>query len=120
MIDYDDDEVRWWMREIEYIVCEMQSTWEEITAQSVAKELYDMYNSCSSGSPPMDGLLEMCYDYLQRYRDPIDGLGDVPSDLKFLTESGKNALLKAVTAKSKLLKVHAAKLDAYAEAKFGK
>ena len=36
-----------------------------------------------------------------------------------MTESGKSSLLKAVTAKSKLLKAHAAELDAFVEAKFG-
>ena len=113
MIDYDDSEVTWWMHEIEYIVRVMQSSWEEITVQSVAMEVHDWYDQ--PGTAPSDELHEMCEEYLRRYSDPFDGLGDVHSDLKFLTESGKCALLKAATTKSRLLKSHAKTLDAYLE-----
>ena len=113
MINCDDEEVRWWMREIEYIVFEMQSSWRKITVESVARELHDMYEA--SGLGVSDDLSEMCDYYLQRYSDPFEGLGDVPPDLKILTESGKCALLKAVTTKSNLLKSHAKTLDAYLE-----
>jgi hypothetical protein len=113
MIDYDNEEVRWWTREIEQIVCEMQSSWEEVTVEGLTRELFDRYEL--SGTAKSEEILEMCEDYLKRYSNPFDGLGNVPSDLKFLTESGKNAALKAVTAKSKLLKSHASELDAYIE-----
>jgi len=111
--DTDDEEVIWWMHEIAYIVRVMQSSWKEITVQSVARELHDMYDP--PGTTPSDELLEMCEYYLRRYSDPFDGLGSAPSDLKFLTESGKSALLKAVTVKSELLKSHVLELDAYLE-----
>ena len=117
MIDYDNEEVRWWMREVEHVVQVMQSEWEEVTVESVVRELIDVYGV--QGTPLSDDLLEMVEGFLQRYSDPFDGLGDVPSDLKFLTESGKSALLKAVTAKSKLLKAHAAELDAHVKTVFG-
>ncbi len=117
MIDYDNSEVIWWMHEIEYIVRVMQSSWEEITVKSVMRELQDVYGP--SSILPSDELLEMCEDYLQRYNGPFNGLGDTNVDLEVLTESGKNALYTAVTAKSKLLKEHAAKLEVYAKAKFG-
>ena len=115
MIDNDDEDVRWWMREVEYMTDAMQSTWEEVTAQSLARELHVWYEL--PGTVASEELLEMCDYYLQRYSNPFDGLGWVPSDLKILTESGKSALLKAVTARSKLLKAHAAKLDAYIKEK---
>ena len=117
MIDYDNEEVRWWMREIEHVVQVKESQWEEVTVESVVRELIDVYGV--QGTPLSDDLLEMVEGFLQRYSDPFDGLGDVPSDLKFLTESGKSALLKVVTAKSKLLKAHAAELDAYVKTVFG-
>ena len=117
MIDYDDEEVRWWMREVEHVVQVMQSEWEEVTVKSVVRELCDVYGL--QGTPPSDELHEMCEYYLQRFSDPFDGLGYFPSDLKELTESGKSALLKAVTAKSKLLREHAANLDDYVKTKFG-
>jgi hypothetical protein len=117
MIDYDNEEVRWWMREIEHIVCELQFTWKEVTVESLTRELFDRYKL--SGTAKSEELLEMCEDYLKRYNDPFDGLGDVHSDLKFLPESGKNAVLKAITAKSRLLKSQASELDAYAKNKFG-
>ncbi len=116
MIDYDNEEVRWWMREVEQIVYELQSTWEEVTVKSLTRELFDRHEL--SGTAKSEELLEMCEDYLQRYRDPFDGLGEAPTDLKILTEYGKCALLKAVTAKSKLLKSHASELDAYVKAMF--
>ena len=117
MIDYDNEEVRWWMREVEYMVFEMQSSWREITVEGVVRELHDLYEATGLGVS--DDLSEMCDYYLQRYSDPFDGLGDVPFDLNFLNESGKSALLKAVTAKSKLLKSQAAELDAYVKTVFG-
>ena len=117
MIDYDNEEVRWWKREIEYIVFVLQSNWEEVTVESLTRELHDMYEL--SGTAESEELLKMCQDYLKRYNDPFDGLGDVHSDLKFLTESGKNALLKAVTTKSELLKSQASELDAYIKDNFG-
>jgi hypothetical protein len=117
MIDYDDSEVSWWMHEIEHTVREIQSSWDEITIQSVAMEIHNRYDQ--PGTTPSVELLEMCDDYLRRYNDPFAGLGDINVDLKILTESGKNALFTAVTAKSKLLKGHAAKLDVYIKAKFG-
>jgi hypothetical protein len=116
MIDFDNEEVRWWMREIEYIVGVMQPSWEEVTVDNVVRELHDLYEGTDYVP---DDLPEMCDYYLQRYSDPFDGLGAVPSDLKFLTESGKSALLKAVTAKSNLLKAQAAELDAYINTVFG-
>ena len=117
MINYDNSEVIWWMHEIEYIVRVMQSSWEEITSESVLRELQDVYGQSSTTSSYE--LLEMCEDYLQRYNGAFNGLGDTNVDLEDLTESGKNALFTAVTAKSKLLKEHAAKLEVYAKAKFG-
>ncbi len=112
MIDYDDEGVRWWMREVEHVVQVMQSEWEEVTVKSVVRELCDVYGV--QGTPPSDELHEMCEYYLQRYTDPFDGLGNTNYfDPKVLTESGKSALLKAVTAKSELLKSHALELDAY-------
>ena len=109
MIDYDDEEVRWWMREIEHVVQVKQSEWEEVTVESVVRELIDVYGV--KGTPASDDLLEMVEGFLQRYSDPFYGLGDTNMNLRGLTESGKNALLTAVTARSKLLKSHAAKLD---------
>jgi hypothetical protein len=117
MIDYDNEEVRWWMREVEQIVCELQSSWEEVTVEGLTRELFDRYEL--SGTAKSEELLEMCEDYLKRYNDPFDGLGDVHSDLKYLDESGRNAALKAITAKSKLLKSQASELDAYVKDKFG-
>jgi len=117
MIDYDDEEVRWWMGEIVYIVSVMESSWREITVESVVRELHDMCEAAGMGV--YNELPEMCDCYLQQYSNPFDGLGDVPSDLKILTESGKSDLLKAVTTKSKLYKAHAAELDAYVKAMFG-
>ena len=111
MIDYDNEDVRWWMREIEHVVQVKQSEWEEVTVESLTRELYDRYKL--SGTAKSEELLEMCEDYLKRYNDPFDGLGAVNSDLKFLTESGKSALLKAVTAKRERLKLHTAELDAF-------
>ncbi len=105
------------MPEIAQMVREMQSDWDEITVQSVAMELHNRYDL--PGTKPSDELIKMCDDYLGLYSDPFAGLGDVPFDLKILTESGKSALLKAVTAKSKLLKAHAAELDAYVKTVFG-
>ena len=107
-----------WLRlAIEEKVKEMQAEWKEVTAQNIAMELTDM--DCVPGPISSAELLETCEDYLRRFRDPYAELGFVPDDLKILTESGKNALFTAVTAKSKLLKEHAAKLDAYAKAMFG-
>ncbi len=100
MIDYDDEEVRWWMREVEYIVFEMQSSWRKITVESVVRELHDLYEATGLGVS--DDHPEMCDYYLQRYSDPFDGLGDTNVDPKVLTESGKSALISAVTAKSEL------------------
>jgi hypothetical protein len=117
MIDNDNEEVRWWMGEVEQIVCELQSSWKEVTVESLTRELFDRYEL--SGTAKSEELLEMCEDYLKRYNDPFDGLGNVPSALKFLTESGKNAALKAISAKSKLLKSQASELDAYIKDKFG-
>ena len=65
MIDYDNEEVRWWMREIEHIVCVLQSTWEEVTVERLIRELDDMYEL--SGTAKSEELLEMCEDYLKRY-----------------------------------------------------
>jgi len=113
MIDYDDESVRWWMREVEHVVQVMQSEWEEVTVKSVVRELCDVYGV--QGTPPSDELHEMCEYYLQRFSDPFDGLGNTSVDPKVLTESGKSALLKAVTAKSELYKAHAIKLDAFLE-----
>lgn len=117
MIDYDDEEDMWWVHEIEYMVREMHFSWEKITIESVAWNLHHSYGE--PGTTPSDELLEMIEEYLLRYTDPFDGLGDIDVDLKVLTESGKNALFTAITAKSKLLKAHTAKLDAYVKAKFG-
>ena len=114
MINYDDESVRWWMREVEHVVQVMQSEWEEVTVKSVVRELCDVYGV--QGTPPSDELHEMCEYYLLRYSDPFEGLGDVPSDLKILTKTGMSALLKAVTTKSNLYKAHAAELDAYVKA----
>jgi proline dehydrogenase len=113
MIDYDDTEVSYRLQEVDYVVRQMQSDWEEITVESVARGVHNLYGE--QGTPPSDELHEICEYYLQRYSNPFDGLGDVPSDLKVLTESGKSALLKAVTNKSSLLKSHAKTLDAYLE-----
>ena len=107
----------WWDYEIEDTVTEMQNEWKEITVRTVAMEFLTGYNQVNV--PPSKDLLEACDNYLKRYTDPFDGLGDVASDLKILTETGKSALLKAVTTKSKLYKAHAAELDAYVESKFG-
>ena len=107
----------WLKLAIEEKVSEMQAEWKEITAQKVAMELTDEGNV--PGSISAAKLLETCEDYLRRYNDPFDGLGDTNVDLEVLNESGKNALFTAVTAKSKLLKEHAAKLEVYAKAKFG-
>ena len=117
MIDYDDSGDMWWVHEIEYMVRVMQSSWEEITVESVARNMHDSYGE--PGTSPSDELLEMIEECLLRYNDPFDGLGNIDVDLKVLTESGKNALFTAITAKSKLLKAHTAKLDAYVKAKFG-
>ena len=117
MIDYDDSKVRWWMREVEEVVCELQSSWKEVTVESLTRGLFDKYEL--PGTTESEELLEMCEDYLKRHNDPFDGLGDVHSDLKFLTESGKIAVLKAITAKSKLLKSQASELDAYVKDVFG-
>ena len=117
MINFDDEEVRWWMREVERVVQVMQFNWKEVTVANVVRELSDVYGA--QGTPPSDVLHEMCEYYLLRYSDPFDGLGNVPTNLKILTEFGKSALLKAVTAKSKLLKAHAAELDVYIKAKYG-
>jgi hypothetical protein len=111
MIDYDDEEVRWWMREIEHAVQVMQSECDNVTVESVVRDLHDVYGV--QGTPPSDELHEMCEYYLQRYSNPFDGLYYAPSDLKFLTESEKSALLKAVTAKSELLKSHVLEVDAF-------
>jgi hypothetical protein len=113
MLDYDDEAVRWWMREVEHVVQRLQSDWKEVTAESVVRELIDVYGL--QGTPPSDELHEMCKYYMKRYNDPFDGLGDVHSDLKGITEYGKNALLQAITAKIKLLKSHALELDSYIE-----
>ena len=107
MIDYDNEEVRWWMREIEHVVQVKQSEWEEVTVESVVRELSDVYGL--KGTPLSDDLVEMCGNYLRRYNDPFDGLGDV--DLHFLTERCKKALFIAVTAKRERLKLHDAALD---------
>ena len=117
MIDYDDESVRWWMREVEHVVQVMQSEWEEITVKSVVRELCDVYGV--QGTPPSDELHEMCEYYLQRFSDPFDGLGYADMDIWGVTEQGKNALFAAVTARSRLLKTHAATLDAYVKDKFG-
>jgi len=117
MIDYDDESVKWWMHEIEYIVRDLQFSWEEITVDRVMRELDDLYEL--SGTELSDEVHEICEDYLQRFNDPFDGLGDVHGDLLPLTKSARNAMLKAVTAKSDLLKSHAAELDAFVEAEFG-
>ena len=107
-----------WLRlAIEEKVSEMQAEWKEITAQNVAMELTDEGNV--PGSISAAELLETCEDYLRRYNDPFDGLGNTNVSPKVLTESGKNALFTAVTAKNKLLREHAAKLEVYAKAKFG-
>jgi hypothetical protein len=116
MIDYDDAEVSYRLQEVDYVVRQKQSVWEEITVESVARGVHNFYGK--DDTAPSDWILELCDYYLQRYTDPFDGLGDVPTDLKILTESGKCALLKAVTAKSKLLKSHASELDAYVKAMF--
>jgi hypothetical protein len=113
MIDYDDEEVRWWVREVEYMVNVMQSDREEITVQSLARKLHDLHDL--PGAIPSDELLEMCDDYLRRQNDPFYGIYDASIDLKLLTESQKNDLFTDVTAKSKLFKSHAAELDAYLE-----
>jgi hypothetical protein len=105
MIDYDDTEVSYRLQEVDYVVRQMQSDWEEITVESVARGVHNLYGK--QDTAPSDQILEICDYYLQRYSDPFDGLGNVPTDLKILTESGKCALLKAVAAKSKLLKSRA-------------
>jgi hypothetical protein len=112
-----DEYEYWWDCEIEDSVTEMQYEWKEITARTVAMYFLAGYNQVNV--PPSKDLLEACDNYLKRYTDPFDGLGDVASDLKILTETGKSALLKAVTTKSKLYKAHAAELDAYVKAHFG-
>jgi hypothetical protein len=117
MIDYDNEEARWWMREIEHAVQVKQFEWEEVTVESVVRKLIDVYGV--QGTPLSDDLLEMVEEFLQRYSDPFYGLGCASMNLTGLTESGKNALFTAVTAKSKLLKAHAAELDAYVKTVFG-
>ena len=117
MIDYDNEEVRCWMREIEHAVQVKQFEWEEVTVESVVRKLIDVYGV--QGTPLSDDLLEMVEEFLQRYSDPFYGLGCASMNLRGLTESGKNALFTAVTAKSKLLKAHAAELDAYVKTVFG-
>jgi hypothetical protein len=111
-----DEYEYWWDCEIEDSVTEMQYEWKEITARTVA--MYFLAGYCQVNVPPSKDLLKACDNYLKRYTDPFDGLGDVPSDLKGITESDKNAALKAITAKSKLLKAHASELDAYVKAMF--
>jgi len=107
-----------WLRlAIEEVINEMQAEWEEVTAQNIAMELTDM--GAVPGPISSAELLETCEDYLQRYNDPFADLGFVPKNLKILTDSGKHALFKAVTTKSKLFKEHAADLDAYAKAMYG-
>ena len=113
MIDIDDDKVIWWMHEIEIAVFQMQNSWEEVTVESVARELHVLYEL--PGTTASEELFEMCDYYLQRYSNPFHGLGYLPPDLNFLTESGKSAVLKAVTVKSELLKSHVLELDAYLE-----
>lgn len=106
-----------WLRlAIEEKVKEMQAEWKEVTAQNIAMELTDM--DCVPGPISSAELLETCEDYLRRFSDPFAELGFVPDDLKILTESGKNALFKAVTAKSNLYKAHAVELDTYVKAMF--
>ena len=117
MIDYDNEEIRWWMREVEHVVQVKESQWEEVTVESVVRELIDVYGV--QGTPLSDDLIEMVEGFLQRYSDPFYGLGDVEMSLWDLTESGKSAVFKAVTAKSKLLKAHAAELDAYVKDNLG-
>ena len=105
-----------WLRlVIEDVVARMQSEWKELTAQNVVKEVFDEGNQRSITS---DELLEMCEEYLQRYSDPFHGLGDAKIDLRELTKQGRNTLFAAVTARSKLLKAHAAELDNYVMANF--
>ena len=116
MIDYNDSEVMWWMHEIAYMVRVMQSSWKKVTHQSVAMELHNFHDL--PDTTPSDELLEMCEEYFQRYSDPFLGLGDTKIDLRVLTNQGRNALFSAVTARSKLLKAHAAELDAYIMANF--
>lgn len=107
-----------WLRlAIEEVINEMQAEWKEVTAQNIAMELTDMGNV--PGPISSAELLETCEDYVQRFSDPFAELGFIPKDLKNLTDSGKHALFNAVTARSKLFKAHAAKLDAYAKANFG-
>ena len=89
----------WWDFEIEDTVAEMQKEWKEITVRTVAMEFLAGYNQ--ENVTPSKDLLEACDNYLKRYTDPFDGLGYVPTDLKILTESGKSALCKAMTTKSK-------------------
>jgi hypothetical protein len=104
-----------WLRlNIEDAVSSLQSLGVELTAQSVARFLID---DGYQGKLTLDKLLEVCEEYLQRYSDPFYGLGDINVDLNVLTEHRKNALFTAVTAKSELLKAHAAKIDAYVIAK---
>jgi hypothetical protein len=107
----------WQRLAIEEKVNEMQAGWKEITAKNVVKELTDEGNVVEEISA--DELVETCDYYLQRYNDPFADLGFVPDDIKWLTESGRDALLKAVTIKSKLYKAHAAELDAYVKSVFG-
>ena len=65
MIDYDNEEVRWWMREIEQIVYELQSIWEEVTVESLTKGLFDRYKlSGAAKSEAATG--QGTSDYLQR------------------------------------------------------
>ena len=104
-----------WMRlVIEDVVARMQFEWKEVNIQNVAKEVIDGGNQ---GTITSDELLEMCEEHLQRYSDPFYGLGDISVDPKVLTESGKNALFAAVADKSKRLKAHTAKLDAFVKDK---
>ena len=118
MIDYDDGDIRYWLHQVECVVRQMQKDWKDITVESVARELHDMYGGLSD-LIESDLLLEICGDYMDRFSNPFDGLGDTEVDIDILTESRKKALFTAVTAKSNLLKEHAAKLDAYVKAKFG-
>ena len=107
----------WQRLAIEEKVKEMQAEWKEITAQNVAKELTDQGSVIDAFSAA--NLLQRCENYLRKYNDPFAGIGFVPKDLKFMTDSGKSALFKVLKDKSNLYKAHAAKLDVCIKDRFG-
>ena len=120
MIDFDDDETQWWMREIDSAVNTLQFLWDEITVDSLMSELNSMYEL--SDTMLSDEIFEMCETYLyQRFNDPFGGLYAPMeiSEFSRINQRGKVALFKALATRRKLLKAHIAEVDAYVKTVFG-